>query len=288
MSIIPQKQCKRCSRILPYTNEYFGITNSNPAGLNYYCKECVRGIATERRLKEGNKPYLRSAKEGFKVCTKCNQELPVTPEYFNKHAKCYLGVKSVCRNCEKSNRETPEYKDRKNANGRKRYAQDPIKAAAYNRAIRLKNPERARESRKKWEINNPDYVRKAAIIKATARKMKMLKLPHSFTVQQWNDCLIYWGYKCCVCGRGYDLWHTIAQEHWIAISDQRSENPGTVVWNILPMCHSTKGAIGDVGCNNSKQNYDPIEWITRKLGKRKASKKLKEIKSYFNSVKGNS
>lgn len=67
-------------------------------------------------------------------------------------------------------------------------------------------------------------------------------------------------------------------DHWIALTDSRTDNPGTVVENIIPLCH------GWGGCNNNKRNRDAAEWLTKKLGPRKAKKKLAEIQAYFDSL----
>lgn len=87
---------------------------------------------------------------------------------------------------------------------------------------------------------------------------------------------------CAICGRLPSFWHILAQEHWIPITDPRLDNPGTVVGNMLPMCHSRKD--GENGCNNSKSNKDPIVWLVEKFGKRKARRILERIEAYFEWV----
>jgi hypothetical protein len=104
-------------------------------------------------------------------------------------------------------------------------------------------------------------------------------LPSAFTPHDWERCLSYWNNSCAVCGRPRGLWHTIAADHWIALSDPRPNNPGTVPTNIIPLCH------GIDGCNNSKHDNDATEWLTRKYGRRKAKKILERIQKYFDSLK---
>ncbi len=108
------------------------------------------------------------------------------------------------------------------------------------------------------------------------------RLPKLFTKTDWEHCLDYWNRRCCVCGREAGDGYALAQEHWIAISDLRQDNPGTVPWNILPLCHAKGGVEG--GCNNSKWTRDPVEWLTQFLGPEKAAAKLAEISAYFSSV----
>lgn len=98
-------------------------------------------------------------------------------------------------------------------------------------------------------------------------------LPIAFSSSDWDAALDYWGHQCAVCGRPRGLWHTLAQDHWIPLSDPRC--PGTVPTNILPLCH------GEGGCNNSKGNKDPVRWLEERLGRRRAAQKLAEIQAYF-------
>ena len=55
--------------------------------------------------------------------------------------------------------------------------------------------------------------------------------------------------------------------------------PGTIPTNIVLLCH------GISGCNTRKRDQDPIEWLNKQLGPRKAKAKLKEIEAYFDWVR---
>lgn len=106
-----------------------------------------------------------------------------------------------------------------------------------------------------------------------AYDLRKQKLPKAFSARDWDSALQYWGYACAICERPRGLWHTLAQDHWIPLTDPHC--PGTVSVNILPLCH------GEDGCNNSKGKKQPEIWLEAKLGKRRANKKLKEIAAYF-------
>jgi len=100
----------------------------------------------------------------------------------------------------------------------------------------------------------------------------------TWTPEQWKAALQYFNHCCAICGRQLkDLFgtHTAAADHWIALSKGGS----TTAINILPLCH------GEDGCNNSKGNKDPVEWLIERFGKRKAKKKLAEIEAYFKWVR---
>jgi hypothetical protein len=103
------------------------------------------------------------------------------------------------------------------------------------------------------------------------------RLPDTFTDQDWQRALEYWGHQCAVCGRPRGLWHTLAADHWIPLSDP--DCPGTIPTNIVPLCH------GEGGCNNSKRSRSPQDWLEAKLGRKQAFQKLIEIDAYFLWVK---
>lgn len=141
---------------------------------------------------------------------------------------------------------------------------------------KAEHPDQTRAIARKWAAEHPDRVR------ATARKRRTIKqlLPCAFTPKQERHMFEYFNHCCAVCGRSLNgLFHTGAGDHWIALSDPRLDNPGTVAANMLPLCH------GIDGCNNSKYNLDPVAWLTEKFGKRKAAQILKRIETYFESVK---
>jgi hypothetical protein len=118
-----------------------------------------------------------------------------------------------------------------------------------------------------------------------ARRTRMKGLPFAFTRTHELFMQNYWGHACAICGTPADFWHVIAWDHWIPVSDQTC--PGTVPFNILPLCHGRKGArtlSGPRACNNAKQARDPVVWLTERLGPRKAKAKLREIQHYFEAV----
>lgn len=155
---------------------------------------------------------------------------------------------------------------------RERY---PDRVQISNRKPRKINQKLANERSRVWKKAHPE----SAVTAFHQRKARLRELPSSFKRSDWLRCLAYWGNQCCICGRKSGDGYVIAQEHWIAVFDERKDNPGHVPWNILPMCHARKGVAG--GCNNAKWTRDPVAWITDWLGHEKAAQKLSEIENYF-------
>lgn len=143
----------------------------------------------------------------------------------------------------------------------------------YQREWYKENREKVLEQAKERHQKNPT-LRQSHLARYRATRAN---LPNFFTHDDWITCLEHWGYTCAVCGRPQGLFHTLAADHWIPLS-----NPdciGTVPHNILPLCHGVEG------CNNSKSNSDGETWLIAKLGKTKAKRKLDEITEYFKQAK---
>lgn len=155
----------------------------------------------------------------------------------------------------------------------------------------MKQPEakeRTRERRKKPKYRacaheyDKKYRQKPEVkerdkTKQSSRRARKLNLPCDFTDDQWLNALEYFGHKCAVCGRPRGLWHSLSQDHWIPLASP--ECPGTVVSNIVPLCH------GINGCNTSKNRTPAEQWLTLQFGKRKAKEILARVNAYFEWVK---
>jgi hypothetical protein len=109
------------------------------------------------------------------------------------------------------------------------------------------------------------------------RKARKRGLPDTFTLKQRAFMHAYWHYACAICGNQDGFFWTIADDHWIPLGN--SHCPGTIVTNMLPLCHG-KGA-----CNSTKHDADPSVWLLRRFGPRKAAVIEKKIAAYFDIVR---
>lgn len=203
-----------------------------------------------------------------------------TPEYREKDRKRNLrpDVKAYKKEWEEKKLQDPEYKAARDsyfAEYRKR-PEVKLRMKAVGKLPSTK------ASNKNWYQKNrhsPEFVLKQKVQKHL-RRARERALPCTLTAREWQNALNYFHGCCAVCGRQLkDLLntHTVAADHWIPLVDPKC--PGTVVHNMLPLCH------GIGGCNNSKHTKDPVIWLTEKLGKRAAKKKLAEIEAYFATVR---
>lgn len=224
----------------------------------------------------------------FKTCTNpdcpCDNPQPIEGFRHNKNTKD--GRESRCKTCRSKefsdyyysnieyNRQrvidhywlNPELKREKR---RKAYVRNAPKEREQAKSRARKNP----QVNKQWKINNPD---KTTAMKQRRRARKN-NLPDCLNSLDWRGALDYFGGFCAVCGRPPGLWHTLAMDHWIPLSNP--ECPGTIPTNIVPLCH------GVDGCNNSKQNKPPEQWLIQRFGERKTKKILRRIHDYFDSLR---
>lgn len=219
-------------------------------------------------------------------CTQCGKEK--SWEVGGHAFKSEKGKpRQPCSQCDSTNREArkklhPE-RERVNATLRMQHwrKNNPEKERDAWLKPRKFNKELARERINRWRRQHPE----TRVIEFQNRKAVKLQLPHSFTRYDWRVCLAYWNNRCCICGRKAGNGYAIAQEHWVPLADTREDNPGTVPWNILPMCHARNGA--KAGCNNLKGTKEPIAWLESFLGQSTAQQKGEKIESYFMFVKRN-
>lgn len=129
------KQCKHCKEEFPNTSEHFAIRKKNKDGLSGVCKICLRKQqrdhyhrttkegtnyhtkkTNKRRAEQGLPPLSRkTAKEGYKICTVCEEELLATNEFFHNAKYSKDGLFSKCKECRnKENRERAAIERKKN------------------------------------------------------------------------------------------------------------------------------------------------------------------------------
>jgi hypothetical protein len=225
-----------------------------------------------------------------KKCRQCGDIFPATLEYFYAKKSGRYGLTGRCRHClclktrewVKNNPERKKQQDKdyaakhpeRMAETKRRWVENnPEKKLKASRDYRKRNPGQNTPTATKWRLLNPDNTRAIKL----RRRAKERSLPNQFTAQDWQIALNHFDGRCAVCGRPAGLWHTLAADHWTPITADNC--PGTVPGNIIPLCQ------GQDGCNNSKSNREPIEWLISRVGKQKAQAILERINRYFESVR---
>lgn len=212
------------------------------------------------------KPYEKfgkdkSTKDGFTwQCRECRRKYKAQEIYNSIRTE----TEKLCSTCGKFKPYTDFSEDRRRKDGRQ----------ASCRIC-------ARERVRKWQAANPERFMSNVHASVHRRMARKRELPARFNIKDWRRCLDYWNGCCAYCGNPPGLWHVMAIEHFVPLSNPNC--PGTIPENILPACHAKKGGSG--GCNNTKIGRDTEQWLIEKFGKRKAQKILARIHVYFDYVK---
>jgi 5-methylcytosine-specific restriction endonuclease McrA len=155
----------------------------------------------------------------------------------------------------------------------------------YHRHYYEANKEKISEYTKKWNKAHPrKYVYKKKNpeqkrVQYNRRRSRKNRVPFNFTVADQRRALNYFHGYCPVCQKPLrDLFgdHHPQLDHWIPLADSRPDNPGTVPWNMVPLCNR---------CNSSKQGSDPLIWLESKFGKHKARLISERIERFFEWTK---
>ncbi len=84
----------------------------------------------------------------LKTCTKCKQNKPATPEFFNRDSGQTSGLRPDCKEC-------------RAAYSRRYFEANRDKILAQNKVWQEANPERYNASIRRWQEANPDKVKAA-------------------------------------------------------------------------------------------------------------------------------
>lgn len=269
------KRCSRCGETKPLTVEFWHVRSSKKGTFSVWCKVCNSAYHRTPEAKARNRERQQSAEYKAKRYTREQREDVKLRQQAAAHSpqrKAYL----------------KGYLQRDYVKERRQAAAQTPEAKAYQKQYRSTPEARARA---RLRANSPEYIQKAHIqrtsaygrarsrIEASRRRARIRSLPNTFTVHHWQLCLEYWKETCAICNYPLkDVFGEISHnaDHWIPMADKRTDNPGTVPENMICLCDS---------CNSSKNDADPVVWLEKRYGKRKASAIIQRIETYFDWIK---
>ncbi|WP_026592177.1 hypothetical protein [Bacillus sp. UNC437CL72CviS29] len=187
-----------------------------------------------------------------KECTKCGEWKRLEDE-FNKSKKGLGGKHHDCKECQRKYRiENKEgtsiiyhkwYEENKEThleNCRNWRIANQEKVAETSRKYRENNKDREYERARVWKSENPDRV----LIHVQNRRARKKALPATWTIEQKEEMLDYFGRKCALTGES-----KITEEHAIPLSIGHG---GTIHGNMWPLC---------LRLNSSKFNKNIFDWF---------------------------
>lgn len=247
------KRCAKCQQIRPLSN--FNKHRSAKDGLDTYCRDCkfIIGGYKKRKISPSE-----GVPDGFRRCLRCKIVFPASTDFFSK-AKNAAGLRATCKVCQ-------------SVLWAEWYKTNTEYARAASRKFKADNPNHVRERNKRYRHTHPERIR----VFKSRREDRKRSRTNDLSDEQWVNALQHFGGCCAVCGRPPGLWHIIAMDHWIPLSSP--DCPGTIVTNIIPLCH------GVGGCNNSKKDRMPSAWLLWKFGKREARVIEAKIMAYLKGV----
>lgn len=299
-STIPLKKCTKCGEEKPFTAEYFKRDKYYKSGLSSQCRQCTRQYAQDNQEKlraqrqryrlENPEKIAESArqyrlKNADKLAEYRQQHREKLAEYDRQYQQKHRIRKAEYRRLyhQQHREERHEYLRRYRLENA-----DDVKASKlrhyYDNRDRILEDRRRDyqerrdlmlERRRNYAQKNP-HITRAARLRRKARKRV---LPNAYTGRHWLLCLDYWHGCCAVCGGQLkDLFGDVSPhaDHWVALTDPRTNNPGTVPENMICLCSK---------CNSNKKNKDPEQWLIQRYSKKKAAEILKRIEAYFEWIK---
>lgn len=222
----------------------------------------------------------------LKICTVCKKAFPATAEFFYYASKKRLRFEARCKVC--INAYQKQYRTRNStiiSDERHTYYLSHYEhKKSYNRTYYAKHRKRlqlrqrvyAKEHAEQVQLTGQRYRKEHPEVHRLARqrrRARKLAYQVAYTDAQWQEAKAYWHYSCAVCRAEEGFYWTLAMDHWIPLLDKGC--PGTVPWNMVPLCD------GLTGCNNQKGAIHPQTWLVKKLGKWKGQRKLKEIQAFL-------
>lgn len=245
------KRCTKCGEWK--SRDQFHKQIGKKDGLCSHCKACKReyGQQNAERKREYNHKYYRD---------NAKQLIRDAREYQQTHAE--------------QRREYMRWYGQQNAERlseqKREYYQKNVERI---RKYRADNVDRIRDQARKYRQTADGKATNTVTLQR--RRARKLSLPDVFSPADWQFALSHFNGCCAACGRQPGLWHTLAADHWIPLNSP--DCPGTVVWNIVPLCH------GDGGCNNQKKSREAADWLIEKFGRRNGRAILKRIEAFLDS-----
>lgn len=244
----PHKVCTKCQRLLPETSEFFQPGKGYKNGLRSQCRECVHQHRAEREGWTKTRRQMPKARDGFKWCPGCDQELPATLELFSPDKRGALGLKSYCKACAvKLSIDYRHANPEKHAASKKKWrGKNPDKVKKHKSESQKRNRPSANKRSKKWNDTHPEQ-RRAATMRRIARKHDA---PGTYGADDIKRMFDEQEGQCAYCGIRIflDIPFDVHVDHIIPLSKGGTNYPD----NLCLACQS---------CNQSKNKHLYEDWI---------------------------
>ena len=216
---LSDKKCQRCG--ITKTLDNFTKKKAYSDGLDPWCKMCKKEYKAywDSKNKEHRKKYR--------------------DKYYQEHHEEVLKYRREYR---KRNIEKERERDRQRKMTPKDTEQNKQRAARWYK----KNKELTINRAKAFSEENPDKIKQYRRKNWHKRREIGLKTVNDFTLEQWEECKVFFNQECAYCGKKTKL----EQDHVIPVT----KGGGYTKNNIVPSCRT---------CNNSKNNSRMFSWYKK-------------------------
>lgn len=264
------KKCRKCSIEYPATVEYFSERKNTKSGLRAQCRKCysLYHKQYEAKNKEHRQIYRDSRVEYRKQYYEENREqrqkyLIDNAEHIKKRRAQYDK-----ENSEHKSKISKQYynKNKESISLREKLYREENKNTITKRKQQYykNNLKAINEKHKKYNENN----RESNNMRSQKRRTLKASLPSDFTIEQWENCLLFFDNKDAYTGLSMNI---PSQDHVVPLSKGGAYS----VNNIIPC---------DKNVNTSKSNKDMKEWY-RNQSFYNAEREAK-ILDYLNKMEG--
>ena len=204
----------------------------------------------------------------MKCCSKCNKSLPVTTEYFSKSNNAKGGYYTICKDCKRIKYAEwyADNKKKRRSSARNWYINNRERVNQATTDRRRLNPEKARESRKRYYETHKDEIKakehkrfsenkeRSALLHRIWRKShkeysaiwarryraRKFSAEGSHSIKDVSLILKNQSYKCWWCGKSVKSkkYHV---DHIIPLSKGGSDNAANLCI-ACPECNMSKGS----------------------------------------------
>lgn len=258
------KLCLGCEQWIPSTDEFWNKAPNGIGGLASRCKRCHMGYYYENH--EENKLVLRAKhyRDKDDKNRKQRERYAIDPEYRAKTNKANRERPRSLREVEAARLYHQTHTRIKSEDERERDRQRAKKHYHKNKdeynALRRSPEYKARNALQR--LLNPTVTRSSKL----RRRAREYALPDTFTKDDMQKCLDYWGNKCAITGETGKL----EMDHWIPITHVNC--PGTIPTNMIPMLKKW---------NRLKLNKEPMKFLVEHFGQEQAEVINRRVQDYF-------
>lgn len=183
----------------------------------------------------------------YKLCSRCDEWLPLNKEYFYKNKSAPDGFNPYCKECNKN--KTKNWRKDNPDKHKKLYLERNSKPKQQDSMRKAAKNQRENGYFKNYQQENKDKFKEY-------RDYRSLHKVHEISNNEWENCKNYFNYRCAYCG-------LTIEDHWFKYRgklingdfarEHVNHNGSNDLSNCVPSCKN---------CNSQKWEYYFEDWYS--------------------------